>query len=94
MRRRLQSIGEWVSGGFALAVTAGLIFTLIDPSLVWFVVLGLFLAGAPALLHKERGDSRVGTLVVLVGSWWRPACPGRPVLPTGSRDAAAPQRLN
>ncbi len=66
MRRRLQSIGEWVSGGFALAVTAGLIFTLIDPSLVWFVLLGLFLAGAPALLHKERGDSKVGALVALV----------------------------
>ena len=68
MRRRLQSIGEWVSGGFVLAVTAGLIFTLIDPSLVWFVVLGLVLAGASKFLHKERGDSRVSTLVVLVGS--------------------------
>jgi hypothetical protein len=68
MRRRLQSIGEWVSGGFVLAVTAGLIFTLIDPSLVWFVVLGLVLAGASKFLQKERGDSRVSTLVVLVGS--------------------------
>ena len=104
MRRRLRSIGERVSGGFALAVTAGLIFTLIDPSLVWFVLLGLVLAGAPALLHKERGDSRVGVLAALVGTcgallalavlfFPRDPGTGRPAAPQLSIEVPAPLRL-